>query len=278
MRQPAVARRTLVPLMEAAALVVSVLLAACVGAASPAEPVAPKLKLSSAVYVAIGASETAGIGTQDPAREAFPQRLYQRLGRGAVRYSFGLPGETTAAALKDELPAAQAVRPTLATVWLNVDDLVAGVPVGDYEARLDELVGGLRRAGTAQILVANTPHLDRLPAYFACRPSPPPGVRCPLGSVTLPPPDQLETLVQAYNAAIARVVAHQGATLVDLYGAGQVPEQHPEYIGQDGFHPSAAGAAAIADAFAAALSAESPGPGQGSPFPLCGGGWGSEEG
>jgi lysophospholipase L1-like esterase len=260
MRRTAVTRKAPVALMQAAALLGTVLLAACVGGASPAEPQAGPEELSSAVYVAIGASETAGIGTEDPAREAFPQRLYRRLGRGAVLYSFGLPGETTAAALRDELPQAVAVKPTLATVWLNVDDLAAGVPVGDYEGRLDQLVGALSRAGMVQILVANTPHLDRLPAYYACRPGPPPGVRCPLGSVTLPPADEVDARVQAYNAAIGRVVARHGATLVDLYAAGEVPEQHPEYVGQDGFHPSAAGAAAIADTFAAALPAASPRP------------------
>jgi lysophospholipase L1-like esterase len=166
-------------------------------------------------------------------------------------YDYGLPGETTEAALRDELPPALAVHPTLATVWLNVDDLVAGVTLSDYEARLDQLVNGLRTAG-AKVLLANTPHLDRLPAYAACRPNPPAGPKCPLGPVTLPPPDQVEAQVQDYNAAIARVVAREGAVLVDLYAAGEVPVLHPEYVGRDGFHPNAAGAAAIAATFAAA--------------------------
>jgi lysophospholipase L1-like esterase len=169
-----------------------------------------------------------------------------------VLYNFGLPGETTQAALADELPAALTVHPTLATVWFNVDDLAAGVSVADFESRLDGLVGGLRRAGVAQVLVANTPHLDRLPAYAACRPDPPPGVRCPLGQITLPPPEEVDARVQAYNAAIGEVAAREGATLVDLYAAGEVPELHPEYVGPDGFHPSAAGDAAIAATFASA--------------------------
>jgi acyl-CoA thioesterase I len=228
----------------------AVLVAGCQAgppAAGPTPPSSPPV-----VYAAIGASETIGVGTEDPTRESFPQRLLQRLGPAAVLYDFGLPSETTAAALEDELPPALGVRPTLATVWLNVDDLIGGVPATDYEPRLDELVGGLRRAG-ARVLLANTPHLDRLPAYAACRPDPPPGPKCPLGSVTLPPPDQVDALVRAYNAAIARVAAGEGATLVDLYAAGEVPLDHPDYVGRDGFHPSAAGAAAIADTFAADL-------------------------
>jgi lysophospholipase L1-like esterase len=238
-------------LLLAALLLAAALLAGC-QSGSPAMTATPRPS-PPVIYAAIGASETSGAGTEDPVRESFPQRLLQRLGPSAVLYNFGLPSETTAAALQDELPPAIRVQPTLATVWLNVDDLIGGAPVTEYEVRLDQLVAALRRAA-ARVLVANTPHLDRLPAYTACRPEPPLGSpKCPLGAVTLPPPDQVEALVQAYNEAIARVAAREGATLVDLHAAGEVPVQHPEYVGRDGFHPSAAGAAAIADAFAAAL-------------------------
>jgi lysophospholipase L1-like esterase len=193
------------------------------------------------------------VGTSDPARESFPQLLYLSLPRTAVYYNFGLPGETTAAALKDELPGALAVRPTLATVWFNVDDIAAGVAVDDYEARLDQLVGPLTRGGATRVLIANTPRLDRLPAYLACRPNPPPGAKCALGAITLPPPDQVNALVDAYNAAIARVAARHGAAVVDLASQTTTAlDQHPDYLSADGLHPSTKGAAAIANAFLAA--------------------------
>ena len=229
------------------------------GSASPPAP-KPGPTYFSGVYVALGASETAGIGTQDLPREAFPERLLQLLGPGVTLYNFGMARETTQAALKDELPQALALHPALATVWFNVDDLIAGVSVEDYSARLDQLVGGLRRAGV-RVLLANTPQLEHLPAYAACRPNPPPGsVQCPLGSVVLPPPDEVVADEQAYNAAIATVAAREGATLVDLYAAGDVPDQHPGYVGRDGFHPSAEGASAIATTFAAALGIPVPSP------------------
>jgi lysophospholipase L1-like esterase len=241
------------------AVALAVLLAAACTPGGAARPVTrPSASPPPGVYAAIGASETAGIGTQDAPREAFPERLLQLLGPGATLYNFGLPRETTQAALKDELPPALAVHPALATVWLNVDDLIASVPVADYESRLDQLVGALRRAG-ARVLLANTPQLEHLPAYAACRPNPPPGsVQCPLGSTVLPPPDEVVADEQAYNAAIASVAAREGATVVDLYAAGDVPDQHPGYVGRDGFHPSAEGAAAIASTFAAALGITAP--------------------
>jgi acyl-CoA thioesterase I len=238
----------------------ALLAGACTPGAAQRPPVKPSPTSFSGVYAAIGASETAGIGTDDSPREAFPERLLQLVGPGVTLYNFGIARETTQAALRDELPPALAVHPALATVWLNVDDLIAGVSVDDYESRLEQIVGALHRAG-AHVLVANTPQLEHLPAYAACRPNPPPGsVQCPLGSVVLPPPDQVVADEQAYNAAIAAVAAREGATLVDLYAAGDVPDQHPGYVSRDGFHPSAEGASAIAMTFAQALGIPLPSP------------------
>jgi lysophospholipase L1-like esterase len=244
--------------------VVVVLAGSCTFGSAPKPAAKPSPKTYSGVYVALGASETAGIGTQDSPREAFPERLLQLIGPGVTLYNFGIARETTQAALKDELPPALALHPALATVWFNVDDLVAGVPVDDFASRLDQIVGGLRRAGV-YVMVANTPQLEHLPAYAACRPNPPPGsVQCPLGPVVLPPPDQVVTEEQAYNAAIAAVAAREDARLVDLYAAGDVPDEHPGYVSRDGFHPSAEGASAIATTFATAVGVPLPSP---SPSP-----------
>jgi lysophospholipase L1-like esterase len=211
-------------------------------ASPPARPVAEPPAL---VYVAMGASETAGIGTAQPERDSFPQQMLGQLGRGAVLYDLGIPGETTAAALQDELPTALAQRPDLVTVFFNVDDLVAGVSPQDFQARLDQIVGSLR-ATHARVLVANTPPVDRLPAFAACQGGLP---ACPIKGVAVPSAVQLEALIAAYNAAIVQVVAAHGATLVDLSAAGATIASHPEYLAPDGFHPSAPGAAVLAQAF-----------------------------
>jgi lysophospholipase L1-like esterase len=244
----------------AAAVTAAAVLSACSTGAANAPVASPPVHIGPQVYAAIGASESVGVGTDDPPRQSFPERLFQILGPGSVLYNFGIPSETVQKALTDELPPALAVHPTLATVWFNVDDLIASVPVADYEARLDQLVGALRHAGV-RVLVANTPQLEHLPAYNACRPNPPPSsIKCPLPSANLPPPDQVEAEVQAYNAAVAAVASREGATLVDLNTAGDVPDQHPGYVSRDGFHPSAEGAQAIADQFAQALGIPLPSP------------------
>jgi acyl-CoA thioesterase-1 len=252
-RRPGACRRALFALVAAATL-----LAGCSQGGGSAPPSRAPAK-PPVVYAALGASETVGVGTSDPTRQSFPQLLFIHLPRSSVYYNFALSGETTAAALKDELPGALGVRPNLVTVWFNVDDMAAGVEVGDYEARLDQLVGALARGGAARVLLANTPRLDRLPAYLACRPDRPPALKCPLGDITLPPPEQVNALVEAYNAAIARVAARHGAVVVDLAAQAAADlGSHPEYISSDGLHPSTQGAAAIAAQFSAALDRAPP--------------------
>lgn len=232
------------------AAVIVLALGAC-SATGPATATVPSSSPAPSMitYVALGASESFGIGTQDPPRESFPQQLLARLGSGATLLNLGLPFETTAAALSDELPAALAAKPDLATVFFNVDDLVAGVAPVDFAAHLDRIVGALRDSGRTRVLVAGTPPIDQLPAFAACRSG---SSLCPIKARAIPSAADVRGLVAEYNDAIERVVAAHGATLVDLSAAGATLAQHPEDVGPDGFHPSGLGAAALADAFYAA--------------------------
>ena len=96
------------------------------------------------------------------------------------------------------------------------------------------------------MVVATGYQLSKLPAFAACQAG---QAACPIKGVPVPSAAEIEALVGAYNAAIGRVAAAAGATLVDLSGAGAIIASHPEYLASDGFHPSAAGAAVLAQAF-----------------------------
>jgi acyl-CoA thioesterase-1 len=237
-------------------MLVTVLLAGCTptSGAGPNATTSPQAQLPPIVYAAVGASESVGVGATDPERDAWPQIFYRTaLPESAVFYNLGIPGETVAAALTDEVPEALSVSPTLVTVWLNVNDLIAGVSPSMYEQELEQLVQTVRRGGAAHVLVANTPYLDRLPAYLDCRAgNPPAGVDCPPGLATTTP-DDLNANVSAYNSAIAQVVQRGGAILVDLHAQGEVPDAHPDWVSSDGFHPSTLGYAEIAAVFMATL-------------------------
>ena len=223
----------------------------------PAAPSSPPL-----VYAAVGASETVGFGAGQPLREGWPNVVHRTaLPPSAVFVNMGIPGATVARALREAVPATLKVEPALVTVWLNVNDLVAGVDPGGFERDLGTLVRALRRGGATRVLVANVPPLDRLPAYLACRSGGPAGdTPCRFGAGA-PSPEVLNRTVDAYNAATRRVVDGEGAFLVDLHSVGLAARRagtEATLVSRDGFHPSTAGHRAVADAFAEVLRASGP--------------------
>lgn len=231
-------------------LPVAVLLAAAGCAGTPAErpAAAPTPAPDPPVYVAVGASETVGVGAADPAREAWPQVLRDRELPDADLVNVGVSGATVRAALERQVGEALAAEPDVVTVWLAVNDLAGLVPVEDYEQRLQRLVGLLRREGRTEVLVGNVPDLWRLPAYRACLPGAPRGeVPCRLPAV--PAEAQVRAVVADFNAAIERVARAEGARLVDLSREDDLTG----LTSSDGFHPSSRGHREVAEAFGAAL-------------------------
>lgn len=235
----------------------SVALAACFGGGgSTIEQPATPVTGPPVVYVAIGASETAGVGTRNPFTEAWPKVLWRDSLPEAVLYDLGRAGSTLSEAIVEQLDEAISVEPDIVTVWLNVNDLIAQIPASEYERELRGLLTRLSTDTDATVLVANTPRIDSLPIYLACLPDPPlDGPACPTPSVAVPTPAQVRRAVDAYNTSIDRVAAQTGAIVVDLQAYGEAPITHPEWIAPDGFHPSTEGARAIADAFGEALPA-----------------------
>jgi lysophospholipase L1-like esterase len=221
------------------ALVLSGSLSGCFAGAG--ERVATIPTGPTSVYVALGSGETAGLGSDTPLRDSWPQLFFRAaLPLNTVFVNFGTDGATTADALSFEVPDALAQHPTIATVWLNLNDLMNGVTPATYEAELQQVVHRLRQGGATRVLLANALPLDRLPALV---------------------PDQsataVGTTVAQYNAATARVATREGAILVDLHTLGEAAaaaNRLPQLLTNDG-RPSTAGHAAVAKAFADALRA-----------------------
>lgn len=222
--------RSLTPLWILAG--VAALLAACLPSRGPtqqaAHPAGPM------VYVALGASDAIGVGaaSQD---ESWVADLHRRLPAGSRLVNLGIGGEKLHGALADELPIAVDSRPDLVTIWLAVNDFNARVDLASYERDLDTMLAALQTKTHARILVGNVPDLALVPAY---------------GGVDRA---ALAAEVQRWNDAIARQARKHGATLVDLHATWRELADHPDYVGADGFHPSAAGYQRLADIFYAML-------------------------
>ncbi len=188
-------------------------------------------------YVAIGASDAVGMGTRDPAREGWVPLLAQQLPPGTRLVNLGVPGIALHDAVDQALPRAVAAQPGLITIWLVVNDVLAGVPLDRYRADLERLIGGLRAGTKAAIMLGNLPD--------------PPG---DLGGAQVPAFVR-RTIIGQWNNAIAATARDHDAILVDLYRRWPVGE-HPEFIGPDGLHPTAAGYRSLAEVFVATLREE----------------------
>ena len=192
------------------------------------------------VYVAMGASDTFGFGTADPYHQNWATDLAARLGSRYRLVNLGIPSIVVHEALTVELPVALDAHPDLVTIWLAVNDIIDRVPVDRYAQDLDTLVSRLQaNAPHARIAVANVPDLALLP-YFTHQ-----------DAIV---PQLLQAQVLAYNTAIADIVGRHHAILIDLSQHDYDLEHHPEYVSQDGLHPTATGYARLAALFYQALS------------------------
>lgn len=208
-------------------------------AAGTSAPSTSSPSATSAVrYVAVGASDSVGIGASDPATGSWPARVAQLLPPGGAFVNLGVSGSVAVQAKDQQLPGAIAQRPTVVSVWLAVNDMNATIEPSSYRDALGAIVDALVARTDARVFVGNVPDVRGVPAYKDAD------------------KNVLAAQITAYNEAIAGIVArHPGrAFLVDLYtGSAALVSQIT--VSADGFHPSDDGYRLIAERFAAAMRA-----------------------
>jgi acyl-CoA thioesterase I len=183
-------------------------------------------------YVAIGASDTFGIGTSDPYTQNWATDLAEKLGHNVHLINLGIPGISLHDALSSELPVALDSHPDLVTIWLAVNDLANNVPISNYSHDLNLLLNRLQtNAPSAHILIANVPDLALLPYFSSYN------------------PQELQKRIQTYNASIASISQQHHVILVDLSQQNYNLKDHPEYISNDGLHPTDLGYLQLAELF-----------------------------
>ncbi len=200
----------------------------------------PSATVSSGVkYVAIGASDTVGVGASDPARGSWPALVAARLPAGSPPYTnLGVAGSLALQAVTQQLPGAIAQKPDVVSVWLAVNDLNATIVPASFADSLERIVDGLVQKTSATIFVGDVPDLRAVPVYAGA--------------------DKARLLagIQGYNDAIAAIAARnpERVKVVDLF-TGSAALVSSGTVSQDGFHPSDEGYQLIADRFASAMRA-----------------------
>ena len=191
------------------------------------------------VYVAMGASDAVGVGSNQPGSQGYVPLLAQRLPRGSHFLNLGVSGIHLHQAITEELPLALSTAPGLVTIWLVANDFVAGVSYESYMSDLDTLLKRLRAGIQARVVMANLPNLAQLPRF---------------AQLSSAQQVHMQEQLQRWNAQIAVIAARYHVTIVDLFNRSQLTT-HPEYVSGDGFHPSPAGYVQLADAFWQAIQA-----------------------
>jgi acyl-CoA thioesterase-1 len=197
----------------------------------------PTAAPASAVrYVAIGASDTVGVGATDPTTGSWPARVATLLPPGSAFVNLGVSGSVAVQAKDAQLPGAIAQRPTVVSIWLAVNDMNATIEPASYRDALGAIVSGLVSRTDAKIFIGNVPDVRGVPAYK----------------------DVDKTLllqqITAYNEVIAGITrAAPGRVFaVDLF-TGSAPLVSTITVSGDGFHPSDEGYRLIAERFANAM-------------------------
>ncbi len=191
------------------------------------------------VYVALGASDTAGVGATNPGSEGWVYVLYRRMPVATKLVNLGMPGAHLHEALSAQLPEAIAENPSMVTAWFGVNDLRDQVAPPEFERDLAELLGQLRSRTQAQVFLADIPDITALPRFE---------------ELAQADRAELARRLAEYNRAIERQVAGHGVSLVHLAGHNLDLTGHPEFVANDGYHPSTQGHGRIAQLFWEAIA------------------------
>jgi acyl-CoA thioesterase-1 len=201
----------------------------------PPHPTQPaSIFTHSITYVALGASDAIGIGSNVPGSQGYVPLIAARLPKGSHLLNLGISGIHLHEALGEELPLALSTSPDLITIWLVANDFIAGVPFNGYMQDLNTLLSQLHQHTHALIVMANLPDLTRLLAF---------------ANLNNAQKTRMLTGIELWNRSIAQEAARYGVRLVDLFSHGSELTAHPEYISGDGFHPSPAGYVRLAELF-----------------------------
>jgi acyl-CoA thioesterase I len=209
-------------------LIILAALAMSLGACAGGPPEPP----DRIIYLAIGASDAAGVGAT-PLSRGYVFRIADELD-GRVDQVFlaplAIPGAGTEqldAAL--ELFLESAIEPNLVTVWTGANDVIRGEDADDFEGELEDMFERLRDRTDGVIVAANIPDLTELPRFRED-----------------PDDDVTRERIEEFNDAIEEQAEDYGVLVVDLYGE---PVEDELVSDEDGFHPNDEGHRRIADEF-----------------------------
>jgi hypothetical protein len=156
------------------------------------------------VFVVLGGDETEDPPGTGSLTRAWEQLVYASLPTSAVLIDLADRRPTARAVISEQLPRAQALHPTVATLWLGVGDTETGTTETVFADRTEQIVTGLQQAGARTVILLSR----RVPD--------------PNAGTGTDPADTTEPSLpgdsRRYAAALDAVAARTGAVVVPLPG------------------------------------------------------------
>lgn len=183
-------------------------------------------------YVAFGDSTGIGLGARNG--EGYVDQLFTKIRRThpeAKLVNLSAAGATAAQVLQSQVPRLGDAGPTVVTLGIGANDVLAGVDEEQFAEDYERIVTQIVRAGPPVIVVMTIPDIDSAPAMRTSERS------------------DIAARVESLNRRIRDIASRHGLLLVDLHNAGTKEElSRPELFSPDGFHPSDRGYALWAEA------------------------------
>ena len=176
-------------------------------------------------YVALGDSLTYGMGTENQT-ESFPYLLAQKLSGNITTVevvNLGVPGETSAGLLRDQVMEAAKQNPQMITLLIGVNDIHNRVAKDVYQKNLSAIVRILTEKTSAKIYLINLPDLGT-------------------NTLILPPYNlYFDARTKEFNEIISNVAKEYRLPMIDIYQSKTVFKHDKLYYSADQFHPSTKG-------------------------------------
>jgi acyl-CoA thioesterase I len=172
-------------------------------------------------YVALGDSYT--IGTSVAEAERWPNQLVERLPELELVANLAVNGYTSADLIDRELPALDGLDAGLVSVLIGVNDVVQGVPDGEYAANVAVILDQL---------------LEIVPADRIVCVATPDYTRTPRGGDFGEPEAQSDAIVR-FNAIFREACEQRGSAFVpEIFEISLGVSDDPSLVASDGLHPS----------------------------------------
>ncbi len=178
------------------------------------------------LYMPLGDSYTIGEGLPESGR--FPNQLVVMAKKAGKTVKLGpnpsKTGWTTQDLIDNELPLFVKEKPQISTLLIGVNDWVQGVSATDFRRNfkfiITEMISVLKDKN--RLIVVTIPDFSATPS----------GAQYGRGR-------DISKGIAEFNQIIEEESKKAGLVVVDIYWSTQEMKQHPEFISEDGLHPSA---------------------------------------